>query len=492
MANELYHVLDVQPEAAPEDIRKAYYRLVRRHPPETDPERFKAIRSAYETLSDPGARGQYDALQQHGGEIEELFQQASEHMGRSEWLQAIRKLKRVIALAPQLNSGWNQLGVCFLEARQFDKAIEVFATLTERQPETVLYWSHFGHAWLEKADALEGEDRRRPSLFRKARESFRRTVELDRTNPDHYIQMARTYSSESRWNEAIQWCERGAAAGGPDKRADFECLFYLCEIHLLSARLDQIEKVAQRIQDSLAEEEEEPRRFAAVRFVQFALELQEASWFRPAATFYQAARRFAPEDEKIRDLYENASSVVRAAEAHDELQNDSLIAPGLKRLVAWYLADLHEEQSEDRDRSLLDILDSIQAHPPGMVAASIKRIRQRYPDCHALNKKAFDRLEEVANDKLQATIRPSRATGHRRSNCFVVTATFGTPAAAEVQRFRSFRDRYLLRYRLGRWFIRAYYRVGPSLARWIERRPAVRRWLARVLGWVAQRLPSPE
>jgi curved DNA-binding protein CbpA len=45
-----YAVLGLKRGASHEEIRRAYFRKVREHPPETDPEAFKAIRAAYEQL----------------------------------------------------------------------------------------------------------------------------------------------------------------------------------------------------------------------------------------------------------------------------------------------------------------------------------------------------------------------------------------------------------------------------------------------------------
>ena len=47
-----YKVLELTPEATPEDVKKAYFRLVRVHSPEKDPEKFQEIRQAYEVLKD--------------------------------------------------------------------------------------------------------------------------------------------------------------------------------------------------------------------------------------------------------------------------------------------------------------------------------------------------------------------------------------------------------------------------------------------------------
>ena len=45
-----YSVLGLKRGASHEEIRRAYFRKVREHPPETDAEAFKAIRAAYEQL----------------------------------------------------------------------------------------------------------------------------------------------------------------------------------------------------------------------------------------------------------------------------------------------------------------------------------------------------------------------------------------------------------------------------------------------------------
>jgi curved DNA-binding protein CbpA len=61
-----YKVLELSREASQEDIRKAHRKLVREHHPDTNPEdsraeeRFKEIQQAYEVLSSPEKRREYD------------------------------------------------------------------------------------------------------------------------------------------------------------------------------------------------------------------------------------------------------------------------------------------------------------------------------------------------------------------------------------------------------------------------------------------------
>jgi len=55
-----YQVMELASTATEEDIRRAYFKLVREHPPERDPDQFKRIRAAYEILRDPTRRAEWD------------------------------------------------------------------------------------------------------------------------------------------------------------------------------------------------------------------------------------------------------------------------------------------------------------------------------------------------------------------------------------------------------------------------------------------------
>ena len=74
MKRDCYEVLGVSKDTSPEDIKKAYRKLAVKYHPDRNPgndeaeEKFKEISAAYEILSDPEKRAQYDAYGHPGAQ----------------------------------------------------------------------------------------------------------------------------------------------------------------------------------------------------------------------------------------------------------------------------------------------------------------------------------------------------------------------------------------------------------------------------------------
>jgi hypothetical protein len=98
----------------------------------------------------------------------------------------------------------------------------------------------------------------------------------------------------------------------------------------------------------------------------------------------------------------------------------------------------------------------------------------------------YSNLEEYnrGSDPLSAASVPPQtptteaSQGGGGGGCFIATAAYGSPLAAEVGVLRGFRDGWLLRWAPGRAFVGLYYDKGPAAARYLEGRDNAR-WLVR-------------
>jgi curved DNA-binding protein CbpA len=421
MAYDLYKALDLSPTASPEDIRRAYYQMVRKHPPEKDPERFQQIRRAYETLSDEKTRRDYDSLQEHGDEITGLYSQAVHLMEQGHWETAAARLKHVLVLSPGNQSALNSLGVCLLHAEKFQKANEVYRDLVREHPEVALYQFNLGISLFEMAEATrhgkQHSEAAFDELYAQARGHFVKAAELQPHNPDHYIAVARTYIEQGNYAQALQWAERATTARGTTDFHDFEALFWICLFQLRIADLPAVERTAQRIRDLMppGDEGDDLRRFAAFRFARVGIELYENKAIEPAVVFFRIACQFDPADGDLRHMHRGACETLATCDAFDRLMEDDAVINPLKRLSAVCMALFFEEKIENIQLVMEDVFNELDTYGMDEVLAAVRHLRSHYPQIIEINPGMFGDMERIAAQHAGAADQQAGA-GPRTSN----------------------------------------------------------------------------
>jgi tetratricopeptide (TPR) repeat protein len=484
MPNDLYALLEVAPDATPEQIKRAYAGMVRRHPPEKDPEQFKRIREAYEKLSDAHRRAEYDAHQIHGEEIDRLMNEAIEHKNKSEWKEAIRRFKRVALLSPGLESALNLLGICYTNDTNWDEAKKVYKALTDRHPDNGLYWFNYACVYIEETIATpQAESEKEAKLARAARKLVERCLQIEPDNSEYVLAMGRAFRAEREYARAEEWAEKAI-----DKRPhapDIEAFLFLAWNMVYSNRLDRIPPLGDRIFEMLPSEPAK-RAAAASRFARVASELLDdkrpSKLYQPADAFLSAAIRIDPDTKELHAFWESIHVVVEACNEYDRVKEDTRIIQPVRFLLAVYTDEARGlKLDRPRDQVFDSIFAALRDYSVESIRSSAIRVRKVYRNLYKLNPKGIDTLINLT---------PSTPSQGPSSSCFVVTATFGTPDAPIVQQFRRYRDERLTKTWLGRRFIEVYYRVGPAFAAVIRRCTPLRRLSAWLLRGLAAILPK--
>lgn len=107
-------------------------------------------------------------------------------------------------------------------------------------------------------------------------------------------------------------------------------------------------------------------------------------------------------------------------------------------------------------------------------------------------KSYLENLRSNLTSKAQESGFTIQSTSPKGSGCFIATAATGSYDHPDVVTLRIFRDDILAQSQVGRFFIAAYYRISPPVARWIAedqfRKNAALRLVVKPLSRVADRL----
>ena len=134
----LYGTLNVARNADDEIIRRSYLTLIKQFPPETHAEEFQSIREAYEILSNPLSRRQYDRERFYGKSWEQLREKTQRLIFEDRLQDAAHTLVQMCDIKPssedylQLAHIYSQLGLNTKSQQAADKAMALVDTDEER------------------------------------------------------------------------------------------------------------------------------------------------------------------------------------------------------------------------------------------------------------------------------------------------------------------------------------------------------------------------
>jgi curved DNA-binding protein CbpA len=237
-SKDYYEILGVARGADEREVKRAYFKLVRKFSPETHPEEFKRVREAYEILSNSVSRKDYDGLTQWGDEIGARMKAGSAAMERADYKAAQAEFKHVLVLQPQLAFARDLLGMAYLNANQAREALVQFDLLVSQQPNNSIYHLHKGYAHY----ALQ--------QYAQATVAYQRALEIDPADNRVRIALADVYSDTEQYDAALVELDKAIHQDGEVNFQDFVFMMRKVQIQLLRNRpelaeteLDEIFKI---------------------------------------------------------------------------------------------------------------------------------------------------------------------------------------------------------------------------------------------------------
>lgn len=130
---------------------------------------------------------------------------------RSQFDLAEQDFQRVSQLAPENSLGDAALGVSYMQAGDYPKAIETLRQRIRERPNDSILHFFLGQA-LVRSGAAPGD-----RAFSEAKAAMEKSVQLNPNNADARVDLAKLYVKESRWNEALQQLDRARSLDSKNK-----------------------------------------------------------------------------------------------------------------------------------------------------------------------------------------------------------------------------------------------------------------------------------
>jgi tetratricopeptide (TPR) repeat protein len=507
-SSDLYARLGLQAECPDADIKKAFFKAVREFPPEKEEANYKLVREAYDTLSNPTSRTEYDTRAKFGPDIERLESELKAAADDEDIDLQVALLKKLITMAPRLAIYRNRLGLVFMEAERYSEGLIQFQRAVQLDPKSMTYVMNCGHA----EENLEN--------FAAAERHFLQACNMDLEDYAGPRALASLYFyNMERKADAHKVLDRAIAADGKQDFQDFFCIFdkvfFYCverDKVALKRELARILQVAQSPAD---------RDFASYMLAKRAFDLNSWKAFDLAASFSEAAVRLSPDDENVKRLHNAVTEdheVIQSIEALTEAAGAHDITKAVLTGIMYVRAEMGTEAERRKiTKDVAEMLEAALDTRPDYEAikSDVASIARNHRALYVSYKDLFDSIRNAGvptwerlacphcSDLVRVEIHertsgscphchrgiihipgllmPHEAPKPSSGGCFIATAVYGDYEHDDVRILRTFRDDVLMRSGAGRAFVRVYYRFSPPLAERLvdmrSTRAVLKRWV---------------
>jgi curved DNA-binding protein CbpA len=170
-----YEALGITDSAGNAEIKRAYFKMVRKYQPDRFPEEFKEIRAAYETLLDPEKRAEYNAIGSLPASVAPIFRDAQWYERAGRHSKAAECYQLILKSHPELDNVREKYARSLSADDKTGKAAEVWGELCRRHPDNPGYAMELGHSYFERG------------WTRKAFDEAKRAISLDRSSIDGWL-----------------------------------------------------------------------------------------------------------------------------------------------------------------------------------------------------------------------------------------------------------------------------------------------------------------
>ncbi|MBC7807721.1 MAG: tetratricopeptide repeat protein [Akkermansiaceae bacterium] len=367
-----YTILGVAENATADEIKHAYYRLVRQVRPESDPEAYHRFQKAGSVLADPHRRREYDQLREAGRRVEVLSDQAVAAAERDPQ-KAFGLLKAAIALAPDAPRPRILLAHVLTRLNDYAGAERQYRRLLEERPRDETLHYRFARCLF-----VQGR-------YDDAEQVIGAAIRLNPHYHDAHMLLARLYEKSGQFGAAIFALEKAIANDDSEDYADFDALLRLLVLHLRMDNGTEAERTARRLMAVLPPPgDDDPTaqcERAAKRMLLRAKELAGEEQIKAVRAVAALGGRLPNITPEIVEAFAQVSRESRLFLEAKHAQEDELLPDALKQMAEGLYLNraLPEPERQERRRNVAASLNAAVLRDATQVQSLLEYLRREYP-----------------------------------------------------------------------------------------------------------------
>lgn len=195
---DYFKELNIQIDASDNEVKRAYFNMTKKYPPEKFPKEYRVIRDAYETLIDKSKRDAY-ILETFDIEIKNILNEGIDLAKSEKYDLAVLNFEKILKKYPDNSKVKKDLAVCLMRGRNYKKSSKILKELVIREPNNIEYYKLLINIYGDNYDLknLEGV--------------LKKSLNLKNVEVDFYLKLFEIYNeSELRdYTKAIKVLKDG-------------------------------------------------------------------------------------------------------------------------------------------------------------------------------------------------------------------------------------------------------------------------------------------
>jgi curved DNA-binding protein CbpA len=374
MKKTLYDILGIPKTADMTQIKRGYFTQVRKYPPDHFPDEFKALRIAYETLSDEKKRAEYDEIGAMPKAVADTFLEAKRANELGRHSEASDLYRKILKRAPKSTKIKEEYAWSLKAEGKSGKAIEVWESLCKQEPDNYEYAKSLARAYENRG------------WHKKAQVQFRQALEINASDAECWSDLIQSLIDAKEEKEAWQVCREALDAVGE------QCDYIPLYIHafLLLAKDDKnasegyLQKILALMRDGRATK---------------SMNLEDAVLAMLPNFFDLNVIHLFPYIQEMVDLLPDKEPIL--LQTLEQMKHIYLITTlakkGFSELVYDLLVSVVENSDDDDERQQRFVMEWLILDDLHVFRPELARLKKEVPELYALHKDFFDEAMRTRN-----------------------------------------------------------------------------------------------